>query len=58
MPEAVLFDLDGTLADTGAANYAAYAGALAEAGVEVDRATFALFKFIRLTIFIIISVNL
>jgi HAD superfamily hydrolase (TIGR01509 family) len=38
--QALLVDLDGTLADTASANYAAYAAALAEAGVEVDRAAF------------------
>jgi HAD superfamily hydrolase (TIGR01509 family) len=38
---ALLFDLDGTLADTAAANHSAYAGALAEVGVRVDRTTFA-----------------
>lgn len=37
---ALLFDLDGTLADTAAANFAAYAQALDEAGVVVDRAAF------------------
>jgi beta-phosphoglucomutase-like phosphatase (HAD superfamily) len=36
----LLVDLDGTLADTAAANHAAYAAALREQGVEVDRATF------------------
>ena len=39
---ALLFDLDGTLADTAAANHAAYAAALAEVGVAVDRASFDL----------------
>ncbi len=37
---ALLVDLDGTLADTAAANYAAYAAALAEAGVEISREDF------------------
>jgi len=37
---ALLFDLDGTLADTAEANYLAYAAALAEASVAVDRETF------------------
>lgn len=37
---AFLFDLDGTLVDTAGANYAAYARALREVGVDVDRATF------------------
>jgi HAD superfamily hydrolase (TIGR01509 family) len=37
---ALLFDLDGTLVDTRAANYAAYATALAEVGVAVDEARF------------------
>lgn len=38
---ALLFDLDGTLVDTGAANAEAYARALAEAGVRVDAAAVA-----------------
>ncbi|HEV2735560.1 MAG TPA: HAD family phosphatase [Longimicrobiaceae bacterium] len=38
---ALLFDLDGTLVDTGAANYAAYARALAEVGVAVEPEAFA-----------------
>lgn len=38
--KALLVDLDGTLADTASANYQAYAAALREAGVEVDRVTF------------------
>lgn len=37
---AMLVDLDGTLVDTAAANHAAYAGALADAGIEVDRTEF------------------
>lgn len=37
---ALLFDLDGTLVDTSEANYAAYAAALAEAGVQVGREGF------------------
>ena len=37
---ALLFDLDGTLVDTAAANYAAYARALREVGVDVERAAF------------------
>lgn len=37
---ALLVDFDGTIADTGAANYAAYAEALAEVGVEAPRAAF------------------
>lgn len=36
----LLVDLDGTLAETADANFAAYAAALAEAGVAVDRAAF------------------
>jgi HAD superfamily hydrolase (TIGR01509 family) len=39
-PSAFLFDLDGTLVDTADANFAAYARALREAGVHVDRAAF------------------
>lgn len=38
--KALLVDLDGTLADTAAANYAAYAAALAEANVQVSREDF------------------
>lgn len=38
--KALLVDLDGTLADTADANYAAYAAALAEAGVEPGRDAF------------------
>ena len=41
MIEALLFDLDGTLADTIAANVEAYARALDEAGVSVSAATLA-----------------
>jgi beta-phosphoglucomutase len=37
---ALLFDLDGTLVDTRAANYAAYAAALAEVGVAIEEAAF------------------
>jgi len=37
---ALLFDLDGTLADTAEANFMAYAQAFAEAGVIIDRKTF------------------
>ena len=37
---ALLVDFDGTLADTAAANYRAYATALAEVEVTVDRETF------------------
>jgi HAD superfamily hydrolase (TIGR01509 family) len=37
---ALLVDLDGTLVDTAAANYAAYAKALAEIGVTVDQDSF------------------
>lgn len=37
---ALLFDFDGTLADTADANHAAYAQALREVGVDIDRATF------------------
>jgi HAD superfamily hydrolase (TIGR01509 family) len=37
---AYLVDFDGTLADTGTANYLAYAGALAEVGVVVSRPDF------------------
>jgi HAD superfamily hydrolase (TIGR01509 family) len=36
---ALLVDLDGTLVDTRTANFSAYAAALAEAGVAVDRAS-------------------
>lgn len=36
-PKALLVDLDGTLVDTRAANYLAYAEALAARGVTVDR---------------------
>ena len=38
--QALLVDLDGTLADTASANYAAYAAALREVGVDVNRAGF------------------
>lgn len=38
--DALLVDLDGTLVETGEANFQAYAAALREAGVEVDRARF------------------
>ena len=38
--KAFLVDLDGTLADTSEANFRAYAAALAEVGVTVDRPTF------------------
>jgi beta-phosphoglucomutase len=37
---AVLIDLDGTLVDTGEANFAAYAAALREVGVEMGREAF------------------
>ncbi|MDR3513045.1 MAG: HAD family phosphatase [Caulobacteraceae bacterium] len=37
---ALLFDLDGTLVDTRAANFAAYAQALAEVGVVVEEIAF------------------
>ena len=37
---ALLVDLDGTLVDTEEANFAAYAAALEEAGVRIDRAAF------------------
>lgn len=37
---ALLVDLDGTLVDTRDANYLAYAAALAEFGVTIDRASF------------------
>ena len=37
---AILVDLDGTLANTAAANYAAYAAALAEHGITVERERF------------------
>lgn len=39
-PRAILIDFDGTLVDTGAANYESYAAALSEVGVTVDRSTF------------------
>jgi HAD superfamily hydrolase (TIGR01509 family) len=38
--DALLFDLDGTLVDTRAANYAAYAAALAEIGVAIGEDEF------------------
>jgi len=38
--DALLVDLDGTLVETGEANFQAYAAALREAGVEVDRGRF------------------
>jgi beta-phosphoglucomutase len=38
--DALLVDLDGTLVETGEANFQAYAAALREAGVEVGRARF------------------
>ena len=38
--DALLVDLDGTLVETGEANFQAYAAALREAGVEVDRLRF------------------
>lgn len=38
--QAYLVDLDGTLADTGYANYLAYAGALREAGIALSREAF------------------
>lgn len=38
---ALLFDLDGTLVDTRASNYAAYAAALAEVGVAIGEAEFS-----------------
>lgn len=37
---ALLFDMDGTLVHTADANYAAYAAALAEAGIDIDRPDF------------------
>lgn len=37
---ALLVDLDGTLVDTGEANFAAYSAALSEAGIAVNRETF------------------
>jgi len=37
---ALMFDLDGTLVDTRAVNYAAYAMALAEVGVAIDADAF------------------
>ena len=37
---ALLIDMDGTLIDTSEANFAAYAAALREVGVEVDREAF------------------
>ena len=39
-PVAIFVDLDGTLVETRAANHAAYAAALAEAGVTVSRQDF------------------
>ena len=44
---AILVDLDGTLADTAAANYAAYAAALEEHGILIDRARFEAIAFGR-----------
>ena len=38
--EAVLVDLDGTLVDTSVVNYQAYAAALAEIGVRIEREAF------------------
>ena len=38
--EAVLVDLDGTLVDTSEVNYQAYAAALVEVGVHIERAAF------------------
>lgn len=38
-PRALLVDLDGTLVDTGTANYLAYSDALAALGVSVDKET-------------------
>ena len=38
--EAVLVDLDGTLVDTSDVNYQAYAAALTEVGVRIERAAF------------------
>lgn len=38
--KAILIDFDGTLANTQPANYAAYAQALAEQGIEIDFKTF------------------
>lgn len=38
--QALLVDLDGTLADTASANYAAYAAALREEAIDVARPTF------------------
>ena len=40
MTDALLVDLDGTLVETGEANFQAYAAALREAGVEIDRRRF------------------
>lgn len=40
MADALLVDLDGTLVDTGEANFQAYAAALREAGVDIDRPRF------------------
>ena len=40
MLQAYLVDFDGTLADTGDANYLAYAAALHEVGVAIDREQF------------------
>ena len=37
----LLFDLDGTLVDTAAANFGAYAAALREAGIVVETETIA-----------------
>jgi HAD superfamily hydrolase (TIGR01509 family) len=38
--DAILVDMDGTLVETGAANYAAYAAALRECGVHISQADF------------------
>ena len=40
MAEALLVDLDGTLVETGEANFQAYAAALREVGVEIERRRF------------------
>ena len=45
--QALLVDFDGTLVDTAAANHAAYAAALAEVGITIDRETFDVIAFGR-----------
>lgn len=44
---ALLVDFDGTIADTGTANHASYAAALAEVGVDMPRSAFDALAFGR-----------